>query len=300
MLALSGASGLVGRYLCDELLARQTPFKVLSHSPVATLRGLNIPFCFFDLSLPIQEDSLRSFFDGVDYFVHIAALMPHPSRQIIDYYLSNSVASKSLFDLCSESGVDHFIYLSGSNILQPINGVVTPHSPYSLDLRHPPYLSSKIAGELLLLNSSSSTKLSVLRPSSVYGCGVRAGLFRNLYDSLVCSTPFTLSCNGLWSADFIYAGDVARAIMRLIENSISGVFNIGSGVSSSARDVASKFLSILGVDEDLIVLEPFDGHCDVIGSLPVVTGDQFHGLMGHAPLSLSEGLDHAFSEYEFF
>ena len=87
--------------------------------------------------------------------------------------------------------------------------------------------------------------------------------------------------------------------MRLIENSMSGVFNIGSGVSSSSRDVASKFLSILGADEDLIVLEPFDEHCDVIGSLPVVSGDQFHGLMGHAPMSLSEGLDHAFREYEF-
>ena len=299
MLALSGASGLVGRYLCNELLAHQIPFKVLGRSPVATSRGLNIPFCFFDLSLPIEEDTFRSFLDGVDCFVHIAALMPHPSRQVIDYYLSNSVASKGLFDLCSKTGVDHFIYLSGSNILQPIDGVVTRQSSYSFVLRHPPYLSSKIAGELLLLNSSS-TQLSVVRPSSVYGCGVRAGLFRNLYDSLACSRPVTLSCNGLWSADFIYARDVARAIMRLIENSMSGEINMGSGVTSSARDLARKFVSLLGADQDIIVLEPFDGHCDAIGSLPVVSGDQFHGLVGHAPLSLSEGLDHAFREYEFF
>ena len=156
MLALSGASGLVGRYLCYELIARQIPFKVLGRSPVSTLRDLNIPFCFFDLSLPIEESLFRSFFDGVDCFVHIAALMPHPSRRLIDYYLSNSVASKALFDLCSDSGVDHFIYLSGSNILQPIDGVVTHQSSYSSNLRHPPYLSSKMAGELLLLNSSSS------------------------------------------------------------------------------------------------------------------------------------------------
>ena len=88
--------------------------------------------------------------------------------------------------------------------------------------------------------------------------------------------------------------------MCLIDNSIPGVFNIGAGVSFSSRDVASKFLSILGADEDLIVLDPFHGNCDLIGSLPVVSGDQFHGLMGHAPLSLSEGLDHAFSEYGFF
>lgn len=300
MLALSGASGLVGRYLCDELIAHHIPFKVLGRQPVAAFRELNIPFCLFDLSLPIHESKLRSFFDDVDTYIHVAALMPHPSRRLMDYYLFNSVASKRLFDICSESGVDHFIYLSGSNILRPIDGVVTSQSSYSSDLRHPPYLSSKMAGELLLLNSSSSTNLSILRPSSVYGCGIRAGLFRNLYDSLVCGSPVTLSDNGLWSADFIYAGDVAKAIIRLIENSVSGVFNIGTGFSSSARDVANSFLSILGADEDLIILKPFDGHFNSIRSLPIVSADQFYDLMGHAPLSLSDGLDHVFTKYGFF
>ena len=300
MLVLSGASGLVGRYLCDELISRQIPFKVLGRQPLADSRVPNIPFCFFDLSLPIQEFQLRSFLDGVDAFIHLAALMPHPSRKLIDYYLCNSVAPKGLFDLCSEAGVEHFIYLSGSNILKPIDGFVTSQSSYSVHLRQPPYLSSKIAGELLLLNSSSSIKLSVLRPSSVYGSGIRGGLFRNLYDSLICSSPFSLSCKGLWSADFIYAGDVAKAIVRLIEISSSGVVNIGSGLSSSALDVANKFLSILGADEDLIVLKSFDGQCDSIGSLPVVSSDEFYDLMGHAPLSLCEGLDHAFREYGLF
>ena len=149
MLALSGASGLVGRYLCNELLAHQIPFKVLGRSPVATLRGLNIPFCFFDLSLPIEEDSFRSFLDGVDCFVHIAALMPHPSRQVIDYYLSNSVASKGLFDLCSKTGVDHFIYLSGSNILQPIDGVVTRQSSYSFVFKAPAVSLLKDSGGVI-------------------------------------------------------------------------------------------------------------------------------------------------------
>ena len=87
-------------------------------------------------------------------------------------------------------------------------------------------------------------------------------------------------------------------IIRLIENSTAGVFNIGLGFLVLL--MLLKFLSILGADKDLIVLEPFVGNCCFIGSLPVVSGDQFHGLMGHSPLSLSEGLDHAFREYEFF
>ena len=59
-------------------------------------------------------------------------------------------------------------------------------------------------------------------------------------------------------------------------------------------------MSILGADKDLIVLESFDGHGDSLGSLPVVSVDQFYGLTGHHPMSLCEGLKHALSEYGFF
>ena len=89
MLALSGASGLVGRYLCDELFSRQIPFKVLGREPLATLRDQNIPFCYFDLSVPIQDSQLLPFLDDVDILIHAAALMPDPSRPLIDYYSSN-------------------------------------------------------------------------------------------------------------------------------------------------------------------------------------------------------------------
>ena len=155
MLALSGASGLVGRYLCYELIARQILQSIGSIACLNLARSKYTFLFFFDLSLPIEESLFRSFLT-VLIVLSILRLMPHPSRRLIDYYLSNSVASKALFDLCSDSGVDHFIYLSGSNILQPIDGVVTHQSSYSSNLRHPPYLSSKMAGELLLLNSSSN------------------------------------------------------------------------------------------------------------------------------------------------
>ena len=222
------------------------------------------------------------FFDGVDVFIHLAALMPSSKINCSDYYHCNSVAAKSLFDLCSQIGVSQFVYLSGSNILKPVDGIVTTQSHYSSILRHPAYLSSKMAGELLLLNTSSPTKLTVLRPSSVYGHGVRSGLFRNLYDSFLRRSTITLSCNGLWSADFVYAGDVARVILRLIEDSLSGVFNIGSGESCSVYEVVQKFQSFFQVDDDLIVLQPFDDSLDTLNPLPVVSIDQYQSLMGHS------------------
>lgn len=296
MLAITGSSGLIGRYLCDSLISRDIPFKILGRN-LPNINGLTPDRIFpFDLSQELDE-SLYSFLTGVDVVIHLAALMPSPGNEIIDYYLCNSVAPKSLLDICIQSGVRQYIYMSGSNFMQPVNGLVTGDSPYSLSLRHPPYLTSKMAGELMILNTPSPSILTIVRPSSVYGHGIRNGLFRNIYDSFINQLPVSLSNEGLWSADFIYAGDIARVILHLINTSMPGVFNIGSGISRTSLDVAQTFANLLSVDHDLIHCRPSDPGLASVGSLPIVSSDQFEALLGHLPLSLEQGLDHAFQQY---
>jgi nucleoside-diphosphate-sugar epimerase len=296
MLALSGASGLLGRYICDELVVRGVPFKLLGREANNTPVKEGFPFCYYDFSRPL-DDSLRFFLDDVDVLIHLAALLPNPASQTIDYFSYNSVAPKVLFDLCSDAGVDRFVFLSGSNIMQPLAGLVTANSPYASNLRQPPYLVSKIAGELLLLNSSSSSDLLIVRPSSIYGHGMRSGLFRILYDSFSNNKSVTLSSGGLFMADFIYAADVATIILNLIEETFSGVFNVGTGFASSAYQVAKEFLSVLGLDEDLIILDPFVDVSPSVESLPIVSSDQTTLLLGRSPLSLAEGINHAIKKY---
>lgn len=300
MLAISGFSGLVGHYLCDELVARGIPFKLFGRSNNKNFESVGSTFCFYDLTQP-PDSSLRFFLEDVDVVIHLAALLPSSDNNLIDYFSCNSVATKSLFDLCSEVGVRSFIYFSSANLLNPHeNGVVSSDSNYSFSLRQAPYLSSKIASELLLLNSSSPTNLSIVRPSSVFGHNVRFGLFRNIYNSFVHSKPVRLNQKGLWSADFIYAGDVAKCIVKIIEESISGVFTIGSGNASSILQVAKSFASVLGVEEDLIILEPCTEDLSFIGSLPAVSRDQAYSLLGRQPLSLTEGFRHAITTYGYF
>lgn len=300
MLAISGYSGLVGHYLCDELIARRIPFKVLGRNSYNKFSLASPPFCFYDLAKPL-ETSLESFLDNVDTLIHLAALLPDSSSNPADYLSCNAVASKCLFDLCSGVGVRRFIYFSSANLLSPQdNGIVSSESNYSFTLRQAPYLSSKIAAELLLLNSTSSTDLSIVRPSSVFGHNVRGGLFRNIYNSFVKSQPVRLGQRGLWSADFIYAGDVAKCLMKIIEDSNSGIFTIGSGSVCSIHQVAKSFASVLGVDQDLIILEPSAADPSAIDSLSPVSSDQAFSLLGRKPLLLAEGLQHAISKYGCF
>ena len=300
MLAITGCSGLVGHYLCDELVARGIPFKLLGRSVNNKSLPISSSFCFYDLSKPI-DNSLRLFLEDVDIFIHLAALLPSSGSHLIDFFSLNSVASKNLFDLCSEVGVRNFIYFSSANLLSPLeNGIVSTDSNYSFSLRQAPYLSSKIAAELLLLNSHGLTDLSIVRPSSIYGHNVRSGLFRNIYNSFTQSKPIRLTHNGLWSADYIYAGDVAKCLVSLIEQRTPGIFTLGSGIASSIHQVAKSFASILSVDEDLIILEPFAEDQTTIGSLPSVSSNQVTSLLGRKPFSLVEGLRHAIGTYASF
>ena len=80
-------------------------------------------FQFWDLSSPINE-SLSKFFDGVDVFIHIAAYAKF-YKSIARLLCCNSVAAKSLFDLCSQMVLASLHILSGSNILKPVDGIVT-------------------------------------------------------------------------------------------------------------------------------------------------------------------------------
>jgi len=296
MLALSGASGLLGRYLCDQLVFRGVPFKLLGRETnISPIIGCS-SYHYYDLACPL-DDSLRYFLDDVDVLIHLAALLPNTASQDIDYFSLNSVAPKDLFDLSADSGVAKFVFLSGSNIMQPLHGRVTAESPYAFSLRQPSYLASKMAGELLLLNSSSAPDLLVVRPSSIYGHGIRYGLFRVLYDSFVNGKPVTLSSSGLFSADYIYAADVATIILNLIEDSASGMFNVGTGFASSVHQVAMVLQTLLGIDERLILLDSFIDDLGSVGSLPVVSSVQATSLLGRSPLSLAEGLNHAIKTY---
>lgn len=299
MFAITGYSGLVGRYLCDALVSNCIPFKLLGRNPIHDPPYDTAPFCFYDLSVTSSE-KLHSFLDDVDVFINLAALLPNNHSGIGDYFSCNAFAPKFLFDVCSEVGVDKFIHASSANLLRPSDGVVTSDSTYSFELRQPSYLSSKIAGELLLMNSPGKTNLFIVRPSSIYGFGMRNGFCRHVYDSFLQSKSVRLVQNGLWSADFIYAGDVAECILGLVDNVTPGIFNLGSGCVSTMHSVAQSFASLAGVDEDLIVLEPFEDDSPAVGSLPAVCSDQVISLLGRSPLLFDQGLNHAILTYGSF
>ena len=136
--------------------------------------------------------------EGVDAVVHVAALvhqLDKSSEPCYEQYVAVNVDStESLARAAISAGVKHFIFFSTIKVHGEASRA---DSPLRWDSPFKPsdaYSASKMDAELCLgrLASTSSMRLSIIRPPLVYGPGVKANFRRFL--NLAKKTP-VFPCN---------------------------------------------------------------------------------------------------------
>ena len=171
IIGISGGTGFCGQEIVKRAI--QKGIKVVSYQR-AWEEKCDYTVREFNLENVSQIDS--SFFEGVDTFVHTAALV-HRKEKNTTYQTVNFLATKILFQKCAEAGVKKFIFLSTvgvyglSSALKSVNigSKLAPKTPYS---------KSKLDAENYLIESSFSYGLDVLilRLPLVYGEGAPGNL----------------------------------------------------------------------------------------------------------------------------
>lgn len=183
-IAVTGASGFVGRPLCNELLARGYAVRALvreknTHTErpvdatdVATIGDIG--------SLTDWSNALS----GIDSVIHCAGrahVMNETSGNALQAYREvNVIGTRRLAEQAAASGAKRFIYLSSIKV----NGESTSPGRFytALDLPNPEdaYGQSKYEAEIALREVASSTGLEVvvIRPPLIYGPGVKGNLAR--------------------------------------------------------------------------------------------------------------------------
>lgn len=168
---VSGATGFIGRRLCQQLAARGVTVIALSKSGAPLSNGQ--PTLALDLVVSDPDDDLLQ---GVDVFIHLAGIA-HQQASAQAYAELNYRATVRLARLASDAGVGCFIFLSS---------VKAMGSPSSSDVRTESactrpvdaYGLSKWQAERALQEEFSVDRMSVviLRPALVYGANVKGNL----------------------------------------------------------------------------------------------------------------------------
>lgn len=242
-IAVTGATGFIGGALLQGLLAER-------HEVVAGTRGKTpskitpgVSWVTVDFN---SESNLAAFVRDADAVVNCAsptaAEFAGAGSEFTEVYLRQI---SRLGVAAAKAGVSLFIQLSTAQV----QGLAT-----SLDeTQTVPQLSqyglahSKAEQTLREILEASSTVLAIARLSNAFGWNpdLRAGSWKLFINQLILSAaqgkPIKLHGSAKSMRDFIPVNDVVTAIMRLLiakdVQSISGIWQVGSGVCRSLDDV---------------------------------------------------------------
>ncbi len=250
---VTGGAGFIGSHLAADALAAGD--RVLVLDSLVTGRRENVPegavFLHRDLAEPGLEELLRD--QKVDVVLHHAAQAN--VRVSVDDPVhdaeANIVVGVKLIQACRRAGVRRILFASSGGT------VYGEQERFPCDEGHPlrplsPYGCSKVAVEQFLGAYARIGDLEpvILRYANVYGPrqdpAGEAGIVAILAERFLGGAPPKIFGDGSQTRDYVYVGDIAAVNRAVIGNWTPGIYNVGTGIETSLRDVYRKVAAALG------------------------------------------------------
>lgn len=310
---ITGATGFVGRKLCEVLKARGYFVRGAIRSNAAVsdcITGKQISFLLDDVvvvgDIGPQTDWDQSL-KGIDVVIHLAArvhiMQEMSSDPALAFRLVNVMGTEKVAKMAAKSGVKRFIYISSISI----HGNSTDSKAYiENDKPSPygPYALSKWEAEVSLQRISKETGLDlvIVRPPLVYGPGV-GGNFFMLMRWIDRGLPLPMgSVHNLRS--FVGIENLVDLIVLCVtsQQAKGETFLVSDGEDLSTPDLIRRAAKMLGKRARLISVPVglMRGVAKLIGKEDVlnrlcnylqVNSDKARNLLGWYPqVPLDEGL----------
>ncbi len=205
LIAVTGASGFVGKVLLAELLSAGWKVRVLTREPKKWVASESLDVFVGDL---VDTHDWSDFLNGVDVMIHAAAEIRKPN-------LMNAVnveGPKRLLDAAVASGVRRWVQLSsvgayGSSVV----GIIDESAP---ERPIGPYEKTKTLFDKILRDTSKQSHLQIciVRPSNVYGIGMpNQSLFQLM--RMIRRGWFAYIGPAGASANYVHVNDVVKALL---------------------------------------------------------------------------------------
>ena len=249
---ITGGKGYLGSAIAKNLQEghRERTIIIGSHSSKEALFENPKNFTYRQFSFSNQE-SLLTLCEKVDVILHLAALDETQTELNPENALHvNSLGTFNLLEAAKLKGVKKFFYFSTAHVYgSPLEGYLTeeaiprPVSHYAL--------THKFAEDYVLSNNykTLNPKVTVFRLSN--GIGAPGNLNNERWTLVVndlCNQAITkkemlLKSSGKQYRDFVTLADINKVIAYFIEaepsSKITGLFNVGSGVSMQICEIAA-------------------------------------------------------------
>lgn len=223
ILAITGSKGLLGSNFCKKFKSR---FKILKIN--------------YDLNDPKKIINYLKNKD-IDVFLHLAAIGRSVSKNRVDFYKINYLATKYLAKYIKTK---HFIFSSSSHVYKPSINIISEKSCTS---PRNYYGVSKLLAEKEVIKFQK--KYTILRIFNMYGNNQRKGYIIPDLKHKIKIKNYSLLDNVV--RDFIHVNDAANAINFVIKNKTYGIFNICSGKQISLIDVVKKIEKKLSTSSNI-------------------------------------------------
>jgi len=267
---VTGGAGFIGSHLVEAYLKKGYKVVVvdnLSSGRIENLRNImdDKNFHFYNLDIRDKDAIEKVFIEHKPNIVsHHAAQksIPHSVENPIFDLETNGIGLLNLIMLTQKYPIQNFIYVSSGGALS--KEIIGDEKSREIDFpqQKSPYAITKFMGEnyIKIYASLFGYQYTILRYANIYGprqiadgeCGVIPIFVNNVMENkksiLMTYEDMPNGC----TRDYVYIEDIVDINMRVSEQSINDVINIGSGEEIAILDIYKMiekvFASNIGID----------------------------------------------------
>jgi len=252
---VTGGTGMIGHPLCEMLIEAGARVTVVSldnaeRAPTGT------SFSKLDLR---SFDNCMAVTKSQDIVFHLAGVKGSPKMTAdrpASFFVPTLQFSLNMMEAARRNGVSSYLFTSSVGVYQPAE-VFYEDSVWSTF----PSPNDRFAGwakrmcelqaEAYKIEYGWDT-VAIVRPANVYGPydnfdSANAMVIPSLiHRALTEDGPLVVWGDGSPVRDFIHARDVARGMLKVVEEGISEPINLGSGSGVTIRDVAEAIAQATG------------------------------------------------------
>ncbi len=300
-LLVTGGAGFIGSHLL-QLLVQDADIETVVLDNLSSGSYSHVPGSIRLVEGDICDKNIDELFavEHFDAVIHLAAqtMVPYSLEHPDEDCNTNLMGIINILECCRKHGVKSVVFSSSAAIYGDNLNVPLKESERPLPTSF--YGLTKMASEhyLRLYHDLYGINTTVLRFANVYGErqgeGGEGGVISIFCKLLAAGKPVTVFGNGEQTRDFVYAGDIAKALLKAVSLEGHHTINISTQEETSLNQLLEAFRKAVG-------------HQFTINYAPARTGDIFRSVLcydncreylGFVPsMGLTEGVQRTYADY---